>query len=120
MADDVWREYVLSVTEGDPQTAIREKTGIDQGTISRWLSPHRTRSALTADTARKVSTAYGRPILEVLVNAGVLSEAEAGIKAGPLPTLKETPDDVLGREALRMVAELARRVAEASERQQGQ
>ena len=120
MADDAWREYVLSVTENDSQVAIRQKTGIDQGTISRWLSPERTRSALTADTARRFATAYGRPMLEVLVNADVLSEEEAGIKAGPVPTLSGASDSALAKEALRWVTELARRVTEGSERQQGQ
>lgn len=121
MADDAWRTYVQSVTQGDAQIVMREKTGIDQGTISRWMSPDRTRSALTADTARKFATAYRRPILEVLVNAEVLTEEEAGIKAGPIPTLDDASIEALVRDAKLIIEELGRRaLPDESRREQGQ
>lgn len=120
MADDAWREYVLSVTDGDSQILIRAKTGIDQGTISRWLNVDRTRSSVSAETARKFATAYGRPILEVLVNAEVLTEKEAGYKAGPVQTVDDVLTSVLVDRATRIVAELGRRLADGPVGDQGQ
>lgn len=123
MARDKWRDYVLLVTEGDSQRRIKAKTGIDQGTISRWLSPTQERSLLEASTARKFATAYDLPILEVLVHAGVLTEKEARISANAPESLTEMPIlDLLamyrrtGNEFRRIGNELARRVAEANER----
>lgn len=126
MARDKWRDYVLAVTEGDSQRRIKAKTGIDQGTISRWLSPTQERSLLEAATARKFATAYDLPILEVLVHAGVLSEKETGILANPPESLADipTPDLLVlyrrtGNEFRRIGNELARRMADANEGNQG-
>lgn len=115
MARDKWRDYVLAVTDGDSQRAIKAKTGIDQGTISRWVSPTQERSLLEAATARKFATAYRRPILEVLVHAGVLSEEETGIKVNPPESLAEVPTADLILEIRRMANELSRRVTDAAD-----
>lgn len=122
MARDKWRDYVLAVTDGDSQRAIKRKTGIDQGTISRWVSPVQERSLLEASTARKFATAYDRPILEVLVYAGVLSEEETGIEVNPPKSLADVPmvDLVvmfrrIGNEFRRIGNEMSRRLADASD-----
>lgn len=115
MARDKWRDYVLAVTNGDSQRAIKAKTGIDQGTISRWVSPTQERSLLEASTARKFATAYRRPILEVLVHAGVLSEEETGIRVNPPESLAETPTVDLILEIRRMANELSRRISDAAD-----
>jgi len=111
MARDKWRDYVLSVTDGDAQIEIHHKSGIDQSTISKWLNPTRERRpAVTSETARRFASAYNRSIIEVLLHAGVLSEKEAGMKADPPPALADIPYDVLVAEIRRLVLELSRRV----------
>lgn len=116
MPRDKWRDYVLSVTEGDAQIAIHHKTGIDQGTLSLWLNPTATRwKKVTPETARKLALAYKRPIIEVLLHAGILSEAEAGMKADPPVPLADMPYDDLVAMLRRVALEISRRAKESRE-----
>lgn len=112
MARDKWRDYVLSVTDGDPGIRIHQKTGIDQGTISRWINPSQRRAGVTAETARKFAAAYHLDIIEVLVHAGILTEEEGGIRADPPPALDDIPLPVLVAQIRRLTVELSRRIVE--------
>jgi hypothetical protein len=113
MGRNKWRDYVLSITDGDPQVQIHQKTGIDTATISRWLNPNHTRRpGVTPDTARKISAAYDRPVIEVLLHAGILSEEEAGMRADPPPALADIPTEVIVKDLRRLILELSRRMAD--------
>lgn len=73
-----WAEYLAWVAGDDKQVEISAKTGIDQGTISRW---RRDEGALvSARAARAFALGYGRPVLEAFVVAGFLTEAEAQVQ----------------------------------------
>ena len=115
MARDKWRDYVLSVTEGDAQITIHRKTGVDQGTISLWLNPAdvRRRKKVTPETARRFATAYKRPIIEVLLHAGILSEEEAGMRADPPIPMADMPYDDLVATLRRVALEISRRAEES-------
>lgn len=113
MARDKWRDYVLSVTDGDPGIRIHQKTGIDQGTISRWINPGQRRAGVTAESARKFATAYDRHIIEVLVHAGVLTEEEGKIRIDPPQALDDIPLAALVAQIRRLTLELSRRIAES-------
>ena len=115
MARDKWRDYVLYVTEGDSQKEIQRKSGIDQGTISRWLNPEATRgAAVTSEMARRLATGYRLPIIEVLLHAGVLSEEEAGMKANPPVPLADIPYEEIVGDLRRLILELSRRIADGT------
>lgn len=113
MARDKWRDYVLSVTDGDSGNRIHRKTGIDQGTISRWINPGQRRAGVTAESARKFAAAYDRHIIEVLVHAGVLTEEEGRLRVDPPPAIDDIPLAALVAQIRRLTVELSRRITES-------
>jgi transcriptional regulator with XRE-family HTH domain len=78
-----WREYVRQVVGDDRNADISRKTGIDQGTISRWLKEDKEPPATTPPRVRAFALGYGRPVLEAFTRAGILHEEETGISAEP-------------------------------------
>lgn len=74
-----WREYVRQVVGGDRQVEISQRTGIDQGTISRWMRQENGET-VSSRAVRLFALGYGRPVLEAFVVAGFLTEEEAGVK----------------------------------------
>lgn len=70
-----WADYVLRHVNGDRQPQVAERTGISQGTISRWLSGPQI--VPSAPNVVAFARAYGLPPVEALVAAGVLSPDEA-------------------------------------------
>lgn len=79
-----WRAYVRQVVGDDRNAEVSRKTGIDQGTISRWLKTDGTPPSVTPPTVRAFALGYGRPVLEAFTRAGILFEEETGISAAPL------------------------------------
>src|SRR5262245_49331514 len=74
-----WREYVRHVAGEDRQVEISTRTGIDQGTISRWMREDQ--APISPRSVRMFATGYRVPVLEAFIVAGFLSESEAGISA---------------------------------------
>ena len=72
----LWSAYVLHIVDGKKQDVIAAATGVNQGTISRWVNAKTVpnKAAEVASLAR----AFGRNPLEAFVAAGMLEESEAG------------------------------------------
>lgn len=83
-AKERWRAYVRQVVGDDRNAEVSRRTGIDQGTISKWLKPDRPPPAVTPPLVRAFALGYGRPVLEAFTHAGFLFEEETGISTEPL------------------------------------
>jgi transcriptional regulator with XRE-family HTH domain len=95
-----WTDYVQSVVEpGERQIDIAARTGIDQTTISRWLSGDQ--KSITPRSVALFARGYGRPVLEAFVVAGFLTESEAGLKISDVVDPRKLSDAVLLREVQR-------------------
>lgn len=69
-----WAEYVQHHTPNETQGQVAARTGISQGTISRWLAG----SAMpTAQAVVAFARAYHINPVEALVAAGVITADEA-------------------------------------------
>lgn len=86
-----WGEYVRQMIGGDQQVEAARKAGLDQTTISRWV---RGGQAGKAENVVKLARAYRTPVLEALVVAGFISEAEAGARV-TIQRFEEPSDDRL-------------------------
>lgn len=106
-----WREYVRHVIGDDRQVDVSTKTGIDQGTISRWLRDENGdgRARVSSQAVRAFAHGYGVPVLEAFVVAGLLSEDESGVS----PPRRHHLQDVSDAELL---AELRRRLGRDADR----
>lgn len=94
---DDWRTYVRrTVGDGITQVDIAQRTGVDQTTISRWLSGGS--RARTPDMVGRFARAYGRPVLEAFVYAGLISEGDARVRVIKPRTLDGFTLDELLRE----------------------
>lgn len=80
-----WRRYVLDIIGDDRRVDVSKKTGIDQATVSRWLSekPDDRPPSVSHQAARAFALAYGRSVLEAFTVAGILSEEESGRSKEP-------------------------------------
>jgi hypothetical protein len=94
-----WCEYVNWVVGDDRQVEISAKTGVDQGTISRWRKEEP--QAVSARSARAFALGYERPVLEAFVVAGFLTEAEAGVRPPGRADLSEVSNERLAAEVKR-------------------
>jgi transcriptional regulator with XRE-family HTH domain len=97
-----WAEYVRRVTPGMTQAEIADVAGVDQAGVSRWLGG---RSVPRIETAIRFARNLGRSPVEVLVAAGYLTAAEAGINPNLQISVRGLDTDVL-------LAEIRRRVEE--------
>lgn len=77
--DESWDTYVSrTVGPGTSQVEIAERTGIDQTTISRWLSGGpRPR---TPQMVTRFARGYDRPVLEAFIAAGLISTSDARVR----------------------------------------
>lgn len=96
LTDMTWWEYVRHVAGTDVQTAIADRTGIAQATVSRWKLR---RQAVDATNAVIVARAFGRPAVEALVVAGFLKPED--VDAQVTITRHEDPSDEQLLELLR-------------------
>lgn len=94
-----WARYVKRATRGHSQGEIARRTGISQGTISRWLCAD-SRTVPDARTAVHVARAYSVDPVRALVELGVITAEEANRVERP---------DVLGFSTKQLLDELARR-----------
>lgn len=94
-----WSEYVNWVVGDDRQVEISAKTGIDQGTISRWRKDEP--QQVSARSARAFALGYNRPVLEAFVVAGFLTESEAGMRPPGKADLGSVSNERLAAEVRR-------------------
>jgi len=107
-----WRDYVESIVDGAPGIEISRRTGIDPGTISRWLNPKAgADTAVTASSARKFADGYRRSIAEAFVHAGLLTQDEIGVPIPAIRPYSARPTDELMEDLRAIVAELTRRLS---------
>lgn len=98
-----WRLYIQQVIGSDRQIDVARKTGVDQTTISRWLSAEQDAPRLSSQAVAAFARGYGRPVLEAFVVAGFLTPEEAGMPVDPVVDLTKV-------EVGDLVAELNRRL----------
>lgn len=70
-----WWKYVLVVSDGAPGAEVARRAEFDPSAISRWRRGDRPDVA----SALKFARAYGRNVLEALVEAGEITETEAAL-----------------------------------------
>ncbi|MBO2461124.1 helix-turn-helix transcriptional regulator [Spirillospora sp. NPDC000708] len=73
MTDRTWWEYVVRTAGTDNQSEIARKIGRDQSSLNKWPQGAKPR----VESVRAFADGYGRPILEAMVAAGILTEEEA-------------------------------------------
>lgn len=95
-----WSTFVRRAAGAKSQLAIAQRAGIDQATISRWLSD--AERVPSAQSVVRFARAFNVSPLEALVAAGVITKAEAQLTTA-LTTVSSTA----------LAAELTRR-AESS------
>lgn len=116
-----WKDYVERVIGDDKQIEVARRTGIDQGTISRWLRADSkdSRASISSQAVRAFAIGYNLPVLEAFVVAGFLTEDEAGQRAPRLnddptifPDWTKLSDARLATELGQIVSEIRRRLVE--------
>lgn len=68
---DTWWDYVQRISGGASQSEIARRIGLTSASVSRWRH-----SAPQPDNVRAFARAYGRPALEALVAAGIVTEED--------------------------------------------
>ncbi len=101
MASDWW-QYVERVSQGSQQRDISLRTGIDKSHVSQWKTRDATPSA---HLVIKFARAYGHNVLEALVAAGYITEAEAALRKVHVGLHEHSLEDLL-KEALHRVQPL--------------
>jgi transcriptional regulator with XRE-family HTH domain len=107
----VWRDYVLSVAEGDSQKEISRHTGVDQGTVSRWIQPRpgKGNQRPGPESVKKFARGYKRDILEAFVAAGLVTAEEVGVRVEARALAQYTNDELI-RVLRNVTVELSRRL----------
>lgn len=85
-----WWEYVQRVAGTATQTAIADRTGIAQSSINRWRN-----TSPKPENAVAFARAYRRPVLEALIEAGVITADEAKLTEVPADASKLDTDALL-------------------------
>lgn len=67
-----WWNYVRETAGTDNQADIARKVGVSQPSISQWRT-----STPKPESVRAFAQAYGRPVVEAVIAAGILTEKEA-------------------------------------------
>jgi transcriptional regulator with XRE-family HTH domain len=108
-----WQQYVVETIGSDLQVDAANKTGLDQGTISRWAK--REPSSLSLTAVRKFAEGYGRDVLGAFIAAGFLSDVEAGVvlHSRSMP-VSQLDDAALSRELLALAHEASLRLCSQS------
>ena len=75
METQSWGDYVRRVSGNATQVQIAETLGMDQTSVSRWLTG---RIVPRAETVITVARTYSRSPVEALIAAGYLTTDEAG------------------------------------------
>lgn len=97
-----WPTYVRrTVGKGERQLDIAKRTGVDQTTISRWLSGGS--RSLTPATVAKFARGYDRPVVDAFVHAGLITEEDAQLRTRSLAAF--TLSELLAEAAKRTATE---------------
>ncbi len=92
-----WWKYVVAVSNGVPGAEVARTAEFDPSAISRWRRGDKPDVA----SALKFARAYGRNVLEALVEAGVITESEADLHDVPVGvddlTIIELLEEALNR-----------------------
>lgn len=96
IAHSPWWTYVRSVAQGDSTNQIGLKLGMAASSVSRWktISPK-------CESAVAFARVYGRPPLEALAKAEILTPEEAGMSTGAFAA---SSNDELATELLRRLS----------------
>jgi hypothetical protein len=92
-----WWEYVERVAGTTNQTEIARRVGLSQPSVNRWRT-----SLPKSENVITFAKAYGRPPLEALLAAGIVSDEDIEITHAPA-NLSEVETDTL-------LAEIRRRI----------
>lgn len=92
-----WWEYVQEVAGTTNQTEIARRLGLSQPSVNRWKT-----SVPKSENVITFAKAYGRPPLEALLAAGVVSDEDVQLTQVPA-NLSEVETDAL-------LAEIRRRI----------
>jgi len=97
----MWWTYVTEITAGATLESIARQVHVSQGTVSRWQA-----STPKPGTVAAFAKAYGRPVLEAFVAAGLLAPEDAEERPSqrhPITTYdaEELADEVRRRLLLR-------------------
>ena len=95
-----WAEYLSKHTEGEVGRITAQRLDVTEPTVSRWKKG-------TAPDPRAViafARVYGRPVLEALVEADLISPAEAKVRPAAAPSLDSLTDQELVEEILRRMS----------------
>lgn len=96
MSKTSWWDYVQSVTNGASGRDIAARVDFDPSAVSRWKKGESPRW----DFVLKFARAYNRNVLEALVEAGMLTDAEANLREVKVGVSDLTTEQLL-EEALR-------------------
>jgi hypothetical protein len=108
VSETSWWDYVQKVSEGAEQTAIAERAAINKTTVWRW----KTRNATDHEGAIRFARAYGRPITEALLAAGLIGEDEANLREVRIRINPADLDaDELAEETKRFIDEMRSRMS---------
>lgn len=67
-----WWTYVTETAGTDNQSVIARKVGISQPSVSQWR-----KSTPKPESVRAFAKAYGQPVINAYIAAGLLTEDEA-------------------------------------------
>lgn len=104
---------MLAVIGEDQQVDVVDKTGIDQGTVSRWLKPKEggRPPTVSMQSARAFAKGYGVSAMEAFLAAGLISEEEAGMRVSPLARpVSAMSNEELSRLLRMVISEVRRRL----------
>lgn len=87
-----WWTYVQRVAPNAPQAEIAAAAGVTASTVSRWGSG---KQGVDAKAVITFARGYGRPVLEALVAAGLLTPAEAKERPTAAPSIDSLTDEQL-------------------------
>lgn len=92
-----WWTYVQRVAEGASAREIARRSGIGQTSVNRWQT-----SDPKPESVRAFAHAYGRPVMEALIAAGIVDKDDAEVR--------ELPADLSSVSTEALLAELRRRI----------
>lgn len=104
-----WADYLNRHAGSETGREVASKLGVTESNISRWR-----RGGQTPDVKYVVAfaRAYGRPVLEALVEAEVITEEEAKAR----PRLAPDPDQLSDDDLLRILRDRLNRGGEERDR----
>lgn len=91
---DDWPSYLRAAMRAkniDSASELAEKAGINRSVISQWLND---RAQPTIPNLDKLKGPLGRPLIEMMVAAGLISKEDARIRELPIPAKPDMVDEI--------------------------